>query len=138
MQQLQRIIIDLAGIFLMVLSPFIGIVPGPGGIVIFLAGLWLLSLNHAWAARWRNKIKEKGMNMVTILFVDNPWLKAFYDLLAVVLVYWGIYILNTRIGQFPATTASFLNVVGLLLFLLNRQRVHRLAAVINKYINKQR
>jgi hypothetical protein len=39
------------GWFLVVLSPLVGILPGPGGIFVFAAGLVLLLRNSAWARR---------------------------------------------------------------------------------------
>lgn len=39
------------GGLLVVISPFVGIIPGPGGIPIFVLGLALMLKNSAWARR---------------------------------------------------------------------------------------
>ncbi|WP_294390207.1 hypothetical protein [uncultured Sphingomonas sp.] len=39
------------GWFLVVLSPVVGALPGPGGIFVFAAGLVLLLRNSCWARR---------------------------------------------------------------------------------------
>lgn len=39
------------GMLLVVLSPFVGIIPGPGGIPVFAAGLAMMLRNSEWAKR---------------------------------------------------------------------------------------
>ncbi|WP_303539343.1 PGPGW domain-containing protein [Sphingomonas natans] len=47
------------GWFLVVLSPFVGVLPGPGGIFVFAAGLVLLLRNSAWARRRYAQLKRR-------------------------------------------------------------------------------
>ncbi len=39
------------GALLVILAPFVGIIPGPGGIPVFVLGLALMLKNSAWARR---------------------------------------------------------------------------------------
>jgi len=64
----KRVVTDFAGYFLIILSPFVGILPGPGGIALFLAGLGLLSLNNHWARNLRVYFMEHGGRMIEFLF----------------------------------------------------------------------
>ncbi len=127
MRHIRQIILDGLGILLILASPFLGVLPGPGGILVFAAGLWLLGHNHGWAKRWLEKTKQKSLNLVDVFFVNNPLVQALYDLVAVILVILGVYILDTRSGTIPLTIASLLNVIGISLILGNRRRLLRLA-----------
>jgi ribonuclease P protein component len=50
------------GVLLMIASPLVGIVPGPGGIVVFAAGLALTLKYSAWAKRKYVKLKRRHPN----------------------------------------------------------------------------
>lgn len=46
-----RVLRLTAGAVLMVVSPVVGLLPGPGGVIVFAAGLGLTLRNSAWAKR---------------------------------------------------------------------------------------
>lgn len=46
-----RLCLFVIGCLLLVLTPFVGVLPGPGGIVTFALGLGLVLKNSAWAKR---------------------------------------------------------------------------------------
>ncbi|MFM9828993.1 MAG: hypothetical protein ACKVOB_09670 [Sphingomonas sp.] len=46
-----RLVLLIVGTLLVVVSPFVGIIPGPGGIPVFILGLALMLKNSAWARR---------------------------------------------------------------------------------------
>ncbi|MDB5661899.1 MAG: hypothetical protein JWM38_2104 [Sphingomonas bacterium] len=46
-----RYALFLLGCLLLILTPFVGVVPGPGGVVVFAAGLGLVLKNSLWAKR---------------------------------------------------------------------------------------
>ena len=46
-----RTALTVLGAVLVILSPFVGIIPGPGGIPVFAAGLALMLRNSEWAKR---------------------------------------------------------------------------------------
>ena len=46
-----RLALFVTGVVLMILSPIIGILPGPGFIILFPVGLMLCLQNSAWAKR---------------------------------------------------------------------------------------
>jgi hypothetical protein len=46
-----RTALFVTGVVLILVSPLVGIVPGPGGIVVFAAGLVLVLKNSLWAQK---------------------------------------------------------------------------------------
>ncbi|MBB5717215.1 hypothetical protein FHR23_000122 [Stakelama sediminis] len=56
---LWRFILILTGLVLMVGAPIVGILPGPGGIFVFAAGLVLVLRNSLWARRHFARIKRR-------------------------------------------------------------------------------
>lgn len=47
-----RAALTALGALLIIVSPFVGIIPGPGGIPVFAAGLALMLRNSRRAKRW--------------------------------------------------------------------------------------
>ena len=54
-----RFCLFLLGVFLIILSPIIGILPGPGGLIIFPVGLMLCLQNSQWAKRRYARLKGR-------------------------------------------------------------------------------
>jgi hypothetical protein len=50
------------GFFLILLSAFIGPIPGPGGVIVFAAGLGLVLKYSGWAKRLYVRLKRKHPN----------------------------------------------------------------------------
>ena len=49
----------VAGWALLAVSPLVGILPGPGGVFVFAAGLALVLKNSAWARRRYVALKQR-------------------------------------------------------------------------------
>jgi hypothetical protein len=49
----------LLGWALIAAAPFVGVIPGPGGIFLFAAGAALLIRNSVWAKRYYVRIKRR-------------------------------------------------------------------------------
>jgi uncharacterized protein (TIGR02611 family) len=49
----------LIGMFFVIISPFTGVLPGPGGIPVFLIGIAILSTEFEWAKRLRDWTIDK-------------------------------------------------------------------------------
>jgi hypothetical protein len=56
---LVRTILVVAGFVVMAVSPLVGIIPGPGGIFVFAAGLVLILRNAHWARRSFARLKRR-------------------------------------------------------------------------------
>ncbi len=59
---LLRQILFFAGIVLIIVSPLVGAIPGPGGVFVFAAGLALILQNSEWAKRLYVRFKRKHPN----------------------------------------------------------------------------
>lgn len=57
-----RTALFLLGILLMIVSPALGVLPGPGGIVVFAAGLALTLKYSEWAKRQYVRFKRRHPN----------------------------------------------------------------------------
>lgn len=77
----QRIAIDIAGGILVIISPITGLLPGPGGIPVFLAGLGLLAINHEWAHRLIELAATSWQQATAKIFQTNPLLSRAIDVL---------------------------------------------------------
>jgi len=52
----------LLGCLLVIVSPLVGAIPGPGGVFVFAAGLALILQNSEWAKRQYVKFKRNHPN----------------------------------------------------------------------------
>ena len=59
---LVRQILFLLGIVLIIVSPLVGAVPGPGGVIVFAAGLGLVLKYSGWAKRQYVRFKRRHPN----------------------------------------------------------------------------
>ena len=59
---LLRQVLFFAGILLIIVSPLVGAIPGPGGLFVFAAGLALILQNSEWAKRLYVRFKRKHPN----------------------------------------------------------------------------
>ena len=132
--KVKRILTDIAGYFLVLLGIASGWLPGPGGIPLILGGLGLLSINNAWARRWREWLAAHAGDFLKWFFPKHHVVQDLYDLLAVVLlgvVAWLIYI-HAAIWQL--SLAIFLFCFAMLIVGMNRDR----AGSIKRHINRRR
>jgi hypothetical protein len=59
---LLRQVLFFAGILLVIVSPLVGAIPGPGGVFVFAAGLALVLQNSEWAKRLYVRFKRRHPN----------------------------------------------------------------------------
>lgn len=92
----KRIAYDFLGYVLVIISPLIGLLPGPGGIAIFLAGLGLLSVHNHWADQIKRYALKNGGKVIVLLFPKNSKIEWTYDLLVVLLLGIASYLIWSR------------------------------------------
>lgn len=124
----KRLATDGAGYGLIVLGIALGWLPGPGGIPLVLAGLGLLSINNAWAARLRDYLLKQGGRLVQLMFPGNPWVQLAYDLLALALGAFAVYLVwqHDAVWQISVGIIAFF-MTGFIA-LMNRRRLARFHA----------
>lgn len=114
---------DLAGIVCLILVPFLGPLPGPGGIPLLLAGFGLLAVNHDWADDAIAYVKKHGDNAIRIFFPDKPLVKWAWDIGLTLLFVFGLWV-ETWGESFLFTIAGLLiNAGSTTLFMFNRGRL---------------
>jgi hypothetical protein len=129
---LKRVLIDIAGFGLMILAPFLGWLPGPGGIPLFLAGLGLVSINHAWA---RKLLKDFDVRRVafTDRYLMAGWLFSItLDLVCLILLGIGIYVAFTADQLYARAIALGICSLALVVILSNQKRLDRIFAKFKK------
>lgn len=133
-----KIMVDVLGIFLIILAGLIGWLPGPGGIPLFLAGLSLLATNHKWARKLLHTTKNKGIKLVDIVFRKHPILVIGYDILALILLILAGLLFGKASGNIWRGLAVSLLFLGIGLLLGNRQRINSLNNLINSLIKRSK
>ena len=59
---LLRQVLMVLGFLLIIVSPLVGAIPGPGGVFVFAAGLALILRNSEWAKRLYVRFKRRHPN----------------------------------------------------------------------------
>ena len=54
-----RAVLMISGFFIMAIAPIVGVLPGPGGTIVFAFGLAITLRNSAWAKRVYVRFKRK-------------------------------------------------------------------------------
>ncbi len=126
----QRIAIDIAGGILIIISPITGLLPGPGGIPVFLAGLGLLAINHEWARRLIELAATSWQQATAKIFQTNPLLSRAIDILFSLVIVAAIT-LNV-VYDHPAIRIICFGFISfsLLILLTNQNRFTRLKRAI--------
>lgn len=82
----KRIIYDIVGLVLIILSPFLGALPGPGGLIVLFAGLSILAVHNDWAKNLLAWARKNVTNMLDIVFADNKKIQLLNDGIGVILL----------------------------------------------------
>lgn len=120
--KLRRPFVFVVGMLLILLSPIIGSVPGPGGIIVFLGGIAILASEFDWAENLKAVILEKVPTELKKRWQPTPRWQIVFDItslgllaLAIMFFVQGIYL-----PVLSMTAAS----VAIALF--NRNRLQRI------------
>lgn len=132
----QRVAIDIAGFGLMIIAPFLGWLPGPGGIPLFLAGLGLVSLNHEWAENLLKDFEKKREYYTDKFLMADPRVSRAIDALCTVLIAGSSYIAVTTNSFLMRAAALGVLSISTIIILSNQKRFERLSAWFKKSRNK--
>lgn len=128
----RRIMTDILGFLLIVLSALTGWLPGPGGIPLLILGLSLLATNHEWAERILLHVKIHGLNFTKKLFDGSPRLKLVVDLTGIALIVLGVLVVTLVTQSVAKTAALSLFAASMALLLGNRNRLDRIKQYVKK------
>ena len=114
---------DTLGVVCLILVPFVGWLPGPGGIPLLIAGFGLLAVNHDWADDAVNYVKNHSESLRGIVFPNITWVKWAWDILVLILLIGGT-ILNFTADNIILKGLSIGIMAGsTTIFMFNRDRL---------------
>lgn len=122
----KRIIVDIVGFGLVIISPFTGILPGPGGIPIFLVGLGLIASNHQWAVDLLHDFEKRRVDFTNKVLLASPKISRSIDIVCIVILTVGAYLALTQDNFIARGIGLFSFSISLLLVLSNQKRFERL------------
>lgn len=124
--KLKTILIDIAGILLIILAGLTGWLPGPGGIPLLIAGLSLLSINHDWAHRWLMLVKEHGLKISDKLFNGSKKMTIAIDIVGILFLASAVIVMALVTQSVLKTAAIWLIIVSFVLLLGNKNRYKKI------------
>ena len=125
---LKRLAIDIAGFGLMILAPFLGWLPGPGGIPLFLAGLGLVSINHHWARRLLNAFDVRRMEFTDKYLMAGWMFSLALDVICFILLCAGVYVSFTNDNILIRGVSIGIGMTAFIIILSNQKRLDRIVA----------
>jgi hypothetical protein len=130
------VLTDLAGIGCLILVPFLGPLPGPGGIPLLLAGFGLLAVNHDWADDAIHFVKKHSENLLGYFFPNKPLIKWAWDIFATLVLVIGLW-LNLTAEWWLLQGLSYGIMAGAsTVFMFNRGRLDWLDKQLRKFGKK--
>ncbi len=117
---IQLIIFDTLAVICIIGAIATGWLPGPGGIPLFIVGLSLLAINHEWAERYIDLLREYADKISDMIFI--PRLRVFFDITAALLLAAGVLLIAFQNAIWMMSLGVFSIGMGLLTFFGNRNR----------------
>jgi len=114
---------DTLGVLLLLLVPFLGPLPGPGGIPLIIAGFGLLAVNHDWADNAIIYVRRHSESLRAVVFPNITWAKWSWDLFALVLLSFGTYLNFTAEHWLMKAISIGIMASSTTIFMLNRGRI---------------
>ncbi len=125
-QRTKALLVDILGFSLIIMSPFLGWLPGPGGIPMLILGLSLLANNHEWAERILERVKHHVGKAAEQISGSDPVTKWGIDILSVVFIAGAVILITQFTRSIAMTAAISFTIVGITLLLTNQNRYCRL------------
>jgi hypothetical protein len=122
----KRILIDVAGFSLMIIAPFLGWLPGPGGIPLFLIGLSLVATNHEWAANLLKDFDKKRVELTEKYLMTSPRVSLAIDISGILIICATVYLALTAPNFFIRLAGFGTSTFTLIIILSNQRRFERL------------
>lgn len=126
----QLVFFDLLAVVCIIGAALTGWLPGPGGIPLFLVGLSLLAINHEWAQRHVDLVREYADKISDLIFI--PKLRVFFDVMSAVLLVAGATLLFYQNAIWMISLSVFLLGLSVVSFFGNRNRWARFKKTLTK------
>lgn len=120
------LLIDVLGFTCIIAAPFLGWLPGPGGLPLLIIGLSLLAKNHEWAERLLQRVKDNANQAAKRVSEADPATKWAIDIASILFIAGAVILINNTSKNLLTTAAISLIIVGTTMFVTNRDRYLRL------------
>lgn len=120
------LLIDILGFTCIIAAPFLGWLPGPGGLPLLIIGLSLLAKNHEWAERLLQKVKDQAGQAAKKVSDADPATKIAIDIASVLFIAGAVVLISNTTRSLLTTAAISLIIVGTTMFVTNRDRYLKL------------
>lgn len=137
-QKTKALIVDIIGFALIMIAPFLGWLPGPGGIPLLILGLSLLATNHEWAERLMARVKDKVAQANKQVTEASPATKWGIDIMSIVFIAGGV-LLMTQFTKSIIVTSGVSFLIAAVIMLASNQNRYKKAwnKFSKKHKNKQ-
>lgn len=129
--RLKRLLIDAAAITLIIASPVVGLIPGPGGILVLLGGFSLLASNHHWARQFLLHLEKHRSDFVESMLADKK-ISIAADILAITAMAGGVYIVFAADNYLVRGIGLGMISASLILLLSNKKRLEKLVRKLKR------
>jgi len=121
-------LVFILGILLVIISPIVGSVPGPGGIAIFVLAIAILGSEFDWALTFKSFVLDTIPHEIKNRWEPTPRWQFWFDVTSLLLLSFAVLF---AYNMFWWPTISF-TTTGICLALFNRDRLKRLKIFIQK------
>lgn len=126
---------DVLGVLFMLLALSTGWLPGPGGIPLFVLGLSILAINHEWAQKYTDEIKDYIERIGKTIFTKDKNVRLAYDIFCPPLVAGGFYLLWLHNAPWQISLGVLMIVTGITVLAGNRNRFQKFKKLLKKTKN---
>ncbi len=131
----RALLIDILGFSCIIIAPFLGWIPGPGGIPLLIIGLSLLANNHEWAEKLLQKVKDRTSSAASKVTEASPAVQWAIDIGSVILIAVAVTVITQATKSLITTAAISFIIAGVVLLATNQNRYLRLW---NKFRSKHK
>ncbi len=124
-QKTKVLLVDILGFACIIIAPFLGWIPGPGGIPLLILGLSLLANNHEWAEKLLVKVKDQANKASKQVSEASPATKWAIDIMSIVFIAVAVVLLTQFTRSLAVTTAISFIIAGIILLATNQNRYLR-------------
>lgn len=125
--KLRKPLVFILGILLVIISPLVGSIPGPGGIALFVLGIAILGSEFDWALELKSFALETLPKEVKNRWQPTPRWQIVFDIVSLLLLtVSGVLAFNMI--WWPMISFGTL---GLFFVMFNRNRLNRLKKKLN-------
>lgn len=131
-RHLKRIGADFLGFGLIIVAPFAGLLPGPGGIPMFLAGLAILATNYDWAKNLVDNFENRYEKFVENYLTNNKKVSRSIDLLSLMSALLGVFVfINSEATLFKYLGISMVS-FSFFIIISNQKRLEKIIKKFKK------